>query len=145
MEQALKSNAPVTFDFPFWPAVTKLEPVRIILAAALLVLATSAGHGQEAELPPVVVTGTFELQRRPSVTDVFTLHLLRQFETKRAVEEALARSPWYYSRLWNYLPMRLESSSPDPSVFFTPRYLTSEYQRVEQALRKSEKQSLFDR
>jgi hypothetical protein len=145
MEQAMKSNAPVTFGFQFWPTVSKLEPVRVILAALVLVLGAIPARAQEAELAPIIVTGTFEFQRRPSAIDLFTLHLLKQIETKRAFEESVARSPWYYSRFWSYAPMRLESSSSDSSQFFTPRYLTSEYQNAEEALRKTEKQSLFDR
>lgn len=119
--------------------------VKVFLIAALFFLAATPGRSQEAELAPIVVTGTFELRQGPSVTDLFTLHLQKQIEAKLAVEEALARSPWYYSRFWNYAPMKLGSSSPDPAQFFTPRYLTSEYQSAERALKKSEKQSLFDR
>ena len=119
--------------------------MKAILLGALLVLSALALRGQEAELAPVIVTGTFELQQRPSVTDLFTLHLLKQVETKRAMDEAMARSPWYYSRIWNYFPMRLESSSSDPGQFFRPLYLSSEYQHAEDDLRKSEKQSLFER
>ena len=114
----------------------------IIAMCALLPALVAA---QEAELAPIVVTGTFELAPRPSVTDVFTQHLLKQVETHRTLEEAVSRAPWYYSRIWGYAPMKLESSFDDSSKFFTPRYLTSEYQRLDQALRKSEKQSLFGR
>lgn len=99
---------------------------------------------QEAEVAPIVVTGTFELRQGPSVTDLFTRHLLKQIETKREIEEIQARLPWYYSRLWNYLPMRFESSSTDPALFFMPRYLDLDNQHAEEMLRKSEKQSLFD-
>jgi hypothetical protein len=119
--------------------------VKAILGCTLLVLSALLLRAQEAELAPIVVTGTFELQRHPSVTDLFTLHLLKQVETKRALDEAMARSPWYYSRFWNYFPMRLESSSIDPAQFLKPGYLKSEYQHSEDALRKSEKQSLFAR
>jgi hypothetical protein len=119
--------------------------VKVILAALVLVLGPIPARAQEAELAPIVVTGTFEFQRRPSAIDLFTLHLLKQIETKRAVEEMLARAPWYYSRVWNYVPMRLGSSSSDPDQFFKPRYLSFEYQNAEEALRKMEKQSLFDR
>jgi hypothetical protein len=118
--------------------------VKASFLAGLLIFAAITTRAQEAELAPIVVTGTFELQRHP-VTDLFTLHLLKQIETKRAVEEAVARSPWYYSRFWNYFPMRLESSSIDPAQFLKPGYLNSEYQHSEDALRKSEKQSLFAR
>jgi hypothetical protein len=102
-------------------------------------------RAEEAEVAPIVVTGTFELRQGPSVTDQFTQHLLRQTETKRAIEEIQARSPWYYSRLWNYFPMRFESPSADPALFFMPRYLDLNYQHAEEMLRKSEKQSLFER
>lgn len=99
---------------------------------------------QEAELAPIVVTGTFELRQGPSVTDLFTRHLLKQIETRQAMEEIVARSPWYYSRLWNYFPMQLQSSSSDSALFFMPRYLSLDNQHAEEMLRKSEKQSLFD-
>ena len=102
-------------------------------------------YAQEIELPPIVVTGTFELRQGPSVTDLFTQHLQKQIDTKRAVEETMARSPWYYSRFWSYFPMGLGSSSPNPDQFFKPQYLSLENQKTDWELRKSEKQSLFDR
>jgi hypothetical protein len=129
--QDWKSNAPVTC-------------LRIATAVAAMATAQFA-VGQAVDLPPIVVSGTFELRPGPSVLDLFTLHLQKQFETKRAVEEALTRSPWYYSRFWNYVPMRLGSSAPDSDQFFRPQYLTLENQRADWELRKSEKHSLFDR
>jgi hypothetical protein len=117
--------------------------VKVLLVAVFLVLGTVALRAQEAELAPIVVTGTFELRPGPSVTDLFTQHLHRQIETKRTLEEAIARTPWYYARFWNYFP-RLESSSTHPSHFFTPSYLTSDYRNSERALIESRKQSLFD-
>ena len=114
----------------------------LIIFAALVTVGTRA---QEAELPPIVVTGTFELRQGPSVVDLFTQHLEKQIETKRAVEDSMARSTWYYSRLWNYIPFGLGSSSPDPDQFFKPQYLSLQNQKQDWELRKSEKQSLFDR
>ena len=106
---------------------------------------SSALSAQEIELPPMVVTGTFELRQGPSVTDLFTLHLQKQIDTKRAVEEALVRSPWYYSRLWNYLPVPLGSSQNDSAQFFLPNYLSADYRNTERTLIESRKQSIFDR
>lgn len=100
---------------------------------------------QEIELPPIVVTGTFELRQGPSVVDLFTMHLQKQLEAKRTIEEMVARSPWYYSKLWKYWPIPLGSSSSDPDQFFKPQYLSLENQRTDWDLRKAEKQSLFDR
>lgn len=119
-----------------------VKGLLLIIFAAFVTVRTQA---QEAELPPIVVTGTFELRQRPSVTDLFTLHLEKQIETKRAVEEAIARSPWSYSRFWNYIPFGIGSSSPDPDQFFKPQYLSLENQKRDWELRKTEKQSLFDR
>ena len=118
--------------------------VKIVGAVVLALAATCLVEAQEAELPPIVVTGTFELRHGPSVTDLFTQHLERQIETKRAVEDAMARSPWYYSRIWSYFPMRLESSSGDLDQFLKPQYLTLENQKMDWELRKTEKQSLFE-
>jgi hypothetical protein len=118
--------------------------VKTLLAAAVLALTLLAAQAQEVTLPPMVVTGTFELRQGPSVTDLFTLHLQRQIVTKRALEEEAARSPLIYARFWSYIPMRLESSSSDSSQFFTPSYLTTDYRNAERALQESRKQSLFD-
>jgi hypothetical protein len=119
--------------------------MKSAVAAVVVLVAVRLLPAQEAELAPIIVTGTFELNQKRSVTDLFTEHLLKQIETKRAGEEAVARSPWYYSRVWNYVPMHLESSSSDPAQFFKPQYLTLENQKADWELRKSEKQSLFDR
>ncbi|HZE12210.1 MAG TPA: hypothetical protein VE086_00500 [Chthoniobacterales bacterium] len=116
-----------------------------LLLITFAAFVTVGARAQEAELAPIVVTGTFEIRQGPSVTDLFTLHLQKQIETKRAVDDAIARSPWYYSRFWNYFPMRMESSSGDLDQFLKPQYLTLENQKADWELRKTEKQSLFDR
>ena len=113
------------------------------MVAALLMLGTIPLRAQEAELEPIIVTGTFELRPGPSVVDQFTAHLLKQMETKRTAEEAVARAPWFNARFWNYLPP-LQSSSIDSYQFFTPSYLTSDYRNTARALEESRKQSLFD-
>lgn len=117
--------------------------MKILLVAAFLALGTAAVRAQEAELEPIIVTGTFELRPGPLVIDLFTSHLLKQMETKRTLEEAVARAPWFNARFWNYLPP-LQSSSIDSYQFFTPSYLTSDYRNTTRALEESRKQSLFD-
>ena len=64
-------------------------------------------------------------------------------ETKRTVEEAVARAPWFDAQFWKYLPP-LQSSSIDSHQFFTPSYLTSDYRNTARALEESRKQSVFD-
>ncbi len=118
--------------------------VKTPLLIALLI-GVSTALGQEIELPPMVVTGTFELRQGPSVTDLFTLHLQRQIEVNRAVEEIIARSPWYYSRFWGYVPIPLGSSRSDSEQFFTPNYLSADYRNTERILIESRKQSLFEK
>jgi hypothetical protein len=118
--------------------------VKTLWAAAILLLSLVAARAQEVTLPPIVVTGTFELRQGPSVTDLFTQHLLRQMEAKRVLEEATARSLIFNARFWSYIPMKLESSSSDSSLFFTPSYLSTDYRNAERALQESRKQSLFD-
>ena len=118
--------------------------MKTLWAAAVLLLGLSGARAQEVTLPPIVVTGTFELRQGPSVTDLFTLHLLRQAEAKRALEETAARSLIFNARFWSYIPMKLESSSSDSSLFFTPSYLSTDYRNAERALQESRKQSLFD-
>ncbi len=118
--------------------------MKTLFAAAIFVLAVLAARAQEVTLPPIVVTGTFELRQTPSAIDLFTLHLQRQIETKRALEEATARSLIFNARFWSYIPMKLESSSSDSSLFFTPSYLSTDYRNAERALQESRKQSLFD-
>jgi hypothetical protein len=117
--------------------------VKIILAAGFLILGAIVASGQEVTLPPMVVSGTFELRQGPSVTDLFTQHLLRQAEAKLALEEAAARAPLFNAKFWTYLP-QLQNSQVDSSQFFTPSYLTTDYRNAERALRESRKQSLFD-
>jgi hypothetical protein len=119
--------------------------MKVCVLGALVIAGAELVDAQEIELPPIVVTGTFELRQSPSLTDLFTLHLEKQIESKRAVEEALERAPWYYSRYWSYVPMRLGSSAPDSDQFFRPQYLALENQKQDWELRKAEKQSLFDK
>ena len=118
--------------------------MKVLLVAVFLALSAEALQGQEAELPPIVVTGTFELRPGPSIVDRFTQHLLKQMETKRTIEEAVARAPWANAPFWKYLPP-LPSSSTDSFQFFTPSYLTSEYRNTARTLEESRKQSLFDK
>ena len=118
--------------------------MKTLCAVAVLLLSLVAARAQEVTLPPIVVTGTFELRQGPSVTDLFTQHLLRQMEAKRVLEEATARSLIFNARFWSYIPMKLESSSSDSSLFFTPSYLSTDYRNAERALQESRKQSLFE-
>jgi hypothetical protein len=118
--------------------------VKVSLLAVFFLLWAIAVRAQEAELPPMVITGTFELRQGPSAVDLFTQHLNKQIEARRTAEEMVARSPLFYARFWNYVPMRLENCSSDSSQFFTPSYLTSDYRNAERALEELRKQSLFD-
>jgi hypothetical protein len=119
------------------------DDVKTLSAAAVLLLSLVAARAQEVTLPPMIVTGTFELRQGPSVTDLFTQHLLRQAEAKRAMEEATARAPLFNAKFWSYLP-QLQNSQIDSSQFFTPSYLTTDYRNAERALQESRKQSLFN-
>ena len=130
------------FHFP--ESRWKLPGVKILLIAVFLVLGAVALRAQEAELPPIVVTGTFELRRAPSPTDSFARHLEKEIEARRAAEDAVARSPIFNARFWSYIPLRLESCSSNSSQFFTPSYLTSDYRNAARALEESRKQALFD-
>jgi hypothetical protein len=118
--------------------------VKVFLALAFTVLGAVALRAQEAEVPPIVVTGTFELRQAPSVIAVFARHLEKQIETKRTAEETNAKSPLFNARLWSYIPMRLENCSSDSSQFFTPNYLTSDYRNSARLLERSRNQSIFD-
>lgn len=118
--------------------------MKTLWAAAVLLLSLSEARAQEAELPPIVVAGTFELRQAPSVIDLFGRHLEKQIETRRAAEETVAKSPLLNARFWSYIPMRLENCSNDSSQFFTPSYLTSDYRNTARLLEESRKQSLFD-
>src|SRR5688572_21995513 len=115
----------------------------MFIAGAFLGFCAIALPAQEVELPPIVVTGTFELRPGPSIVDRFTQHLLKQIETKRTLDEAVARAPWANAPFWKYLPP-LQSSSTDSFQFFTPSYLTSDYRNTERTLQESRKQSLFE-
>jgi hypothetical protein len=117
------------------------------VALAALLLSGICLRGQEAvvpELPPIVVTGSFELRPAPSTTDLFTKYLENEIETKRAAEEAVSRSPFWNARFWGYIPLRLGAVENNSFEFLTPRYLSLDYLHTDQALRVSSKQSLFD-
>lgn len=118
--------------------------MKVFLIAAFFVLGVAGLCGQEAELAPIVVTGTFELRPTPSLTESFARDLEKQIEARRAAEDAVARAPFFNARFWSYIPLRLESSSLDSSLFFTPSYLTSDYRNSARILEESRKQSLFD-
>ena len=117
--------------------------MKVFPALVFLVLGAVDLSAQEVTLPPIVVTGTFELRPGPSVTDLFTQHLQRQIEAKRAVEESAASSPIFNAKFWKYLPS-LQNCSSDSSQSFTPSYLTSDYWNTARVLEESRKQSLFD-
>jgi hypothetical protein len=117
--------------------------VKTLLVAAVIALRLVAAHAQEVTLQPMIVTGTFELRQGPSITDLFTLHLQRQMEAKRTLEEARERAPLFNAKFWSYLP-QLQNSQSDSSQFFTPSYLTIDYRNAERALQESRKQSLFE-
>jgi hypothetical protein len=123
--------------------LSEASAVKTLSAATVLLLSLLAARAQEVTLPPMVVTGTFELRQGPSVTDLFTQHLLRQAEAKRALEEAAERAPLFNAKFWSYLP-QLQNSQSDSSQFFTPSYLTPGYRNADRALQESRKQSLFD-
>jgi hypothetical protein len=117
--------------------------VKILGSATLLFAGAITLHAQEAQLPPIVVTGAFELRQAPSVIDLFSAHLEKQIETRRAAEETVAKSPLLYAPFWRYLPP-LQNCSSDSSQFFTPSYLTSDYRNAARLLEESRKQSIFD-
>jgi hypothetical protein len=121
--------------------------VRILRIVAVLVLGGAALHAQETavDLPGVVVTGTFEPRRTPSPADSFLKYLDRQIDAKRAADEANARARFWNARFWGYIPIHIESSSIDPTQFFTPNYLTLDYRNTARALEESRKHSLFDK
>jgi hypothetical protein len=130
--------------FSFSQSRRKLTAVKHFLIAAFFVLGAAGLRGQTAELPPMIVTGTFELQRGPSIGEAFARHLEKEIEARRAAEEAIARSPIFNARFWSYIPLGLESCSSDSSKFFTPSYLTSDYRNSARVLEESRKHSLFD-
>jgi hypothetical protein len=118
--------------------------VKVLLICAFLVVVASGIGAQEAELAPIVITGTFELRQAPSVVDLFAAHLAKQIESKRGLEEAVAATPILSAQFWKYMPIPLQNCSSDSSQFFTPSYLTADYRNAERALETSRKQSLFE-
>jgi hypothetical protein len=115
--------------------------LAILLAMALSAIALRAQ--EVVEIAPIVVTGTFELPRAPTAADSFTKYLEKQIETKRAAQEAIARSPIWNARFWSFIPIRLESStSLDQS--FVPNYSTPEYREAAREIDDFRLHSLFD-
>lgn len=108
-----------------------------------LAVAALPAQDQVVEIAPIIVTGSFELRREPPVVDAFTKHLERQIETKRSVEEAVARSPIWNARFWSFIPIRLEASN-DSGQFFTPHYLKPAYREAARPIEEMRIHSLFD-
>ncbi len=92
-----------------------------------------------AELAPMVISGSFELQRQPAIIDLAIKDVERQSKQK-AAEEA-ARAPLWNARFWQYVPIHLGPS--DDQVFFTPSYLSLSNQDAVRALEFSKKHDLF--
>lgn len=120
--------------------------MKVLCVVAALILAGTGLRAQEttADLPGVVVTGTFELRRTPSATDSFMKYLDKQIDARRAAEETIARAPFWNARFWRYIPIRLGSSQNDSTQFFTPSYLTQDYRNAARALEESPQHSLFE-
>ena len=118
--------------------------LRVLVA---LLLSGVALHAQEvvvAELPPIVVPGSFELRPEPSTADSFAKYLEKEMEARRAAEEAVSRSPLMNARFWSYIPIPLGAAENNTFVFHTPGYLTLNFLHTERALETSHKQSLFE-
>jgi hypothetical protein len=119
--------------------------VKILPTLLAIALAATALHAQDqvVEIAPIVVTGTFELRRAPTAVDSFTRYLEQQLETKRAEQEAIARSPIWNARFWSFIPIRLESST-DSHQFFIPSYSTPEYREAARRMDDFRLHSIFD-
>ena len=113
-----------------------------LLAIALAATALRA-QDQVVEIASIVVKGTFELRRAPTAVDSFTRYLEQQIETKRAEQEAIARSPIWNARFWSFIPIRLESSI-DSHQFFIPSYSTPEYREAARRMDDFRLHSIFD-
>ena len=120
--------------------------MKILCAVAALILGGVGLRAQETtvDLPGVVVTGAFELQRSPTPADSFMKYLDKQVDARHVADEAIARAPFWNARFWSYIPIGLGSSSIDPTQFFTPSYLTQDYRNDARVLEESRKHSLFE-
>ena len=116
-----------------------LRTVAILLA--VLPIASDA-QTDVAEIAPIVVTGTFELRRSPPAVDSFSKYLEKQVEAQREQEEAIARAPIWNARFWNFVPVRLESST-NLNEFFVPNYSTIAYRQDTRKIDDFRKHSLF--
>jgi hypothetical protein len=130
---------------PLLSVYDQILPVKIpsTLLAIVLAAAVLRAQDQVVEIDPIVVTGSFELRRAPAAVDSFTRYLEQQSETKRAEQEALARSPIWNARFWSLIPIRLESSI-DSHQFFVPIYSTPEYREAARRIDDFRLHSLFD-
>jgi hypothetical protein len=143
------STSPARIYFLFQMERANHPKVRAILFAVAFV--TLPLHAQNsppakseavAELDPMVISGSFELQKRPVIIDLVIKDLELQFDQKRKAAEEVARAPFWNTRLWQYIPIRLGPS--DDEQFFTPSYLTLANQDSVRALEFSKGHPLFD-
>jgi hypothetical protein len=123
--------------------------VRLILFSVAFVAVTLRAQDSRlekpeivAELAPMIVSGSFELQRQPAIIDLVIKDLDLQFEQKRKTDEEIARAPLWNARFWNYIPIHLGPG--DDEQFFTPGYLSLANQDSVRALELSQKRDLFE-
>ena len=108
-----------------------MKTLPVLLFTVLAV--TGLRAQQVVEIAPVVVSGTFESRRAPGTIDLFAKDLEKQIETKRAIQEAIDRSPILNAPFWSFIPIRLQSSA-NPQQFFIPNYATPEYRETSRGL-----------
>ena len=104
-----------------------------------------------AELAPMIVTGSFELQQRPADIGLVIKDLELQFAQKGKAVEEVSRSPLWNARNWKYLPVHLAPTdstgirrNPIEDHFFTPSYLILSNQNSMRAVDLYQKRDLFE-
>lgn len=120
--------------------------MRIIIALILLGIARLA-HAQQseatvAELTPIVVSGTFQLQLAHPESDHAVRAVEKAILQREAKEKARERSLLFDAKFWRYIP---KLGLPEEKEFIVPSYSTVAYRDAEMQLRSSERSALIAR
>ncbi len=112
-----------------------------LLFLALAGLANAQPEGVVAELEPMVVSGTFQLQLVHPDSDPLVQAIGKEIVERAAQKEAHERAGVFEAKFWDYIPIKF--GLVDEMEFFAPSYSTSAYRKAEVQLRASEKNALI--
>jgi hypothetical protein len=120
----------------------RILAVLIFAGTASMAVAQQIGTpGPVAELAPLKVTGSFQLQIGGLGSDQTVKAVERALLDKAEKEKAESPSILFDAKFWKYIPISIGSS--ESKEFSLPAYSSPEFRASELKLRRSEQRALF--